>query len=388
MGEMKKGNDLQGVWDKLDYIQNLGVDVIYFNPIFVSPSNHKYDSQDYDHIDPHYGVIVKDGEIIGEGFTQPVGGNHAETEALKDAVQRGKDCRGATVYVTLEPCSHHGRTPPCADALIRANVKRVVAAIEDPNSQVAGRGLERLKAAGIEVLCGVLPDEARELNRGFLSRFEQGRPWVRMKVAASLDGKTALTNGESQWITSDAARRDGHEWRMRADAIMTGIGTVIKDNPRLNVRLPDAIRQPKRIVIDSQLKTPIDARVLENGGNTWIFSANASPYKIEAMQEKGVQVFSVINDTGRVDLGDMMKVLAEKEINEVHVEAGATLNGALIQAGFVDEMLIYLAPCFLGSGRNMVSLNDIANLADKISFEFHEIRTIENDIRIIARLTK
>lgn len=333
-------------------------------------------------------VIVKNGEIIGKGYTQPAGGNHAEVEALMDAGKKGKDCHDATVYVTLEPCSHHGRTPPCTDALIRAGVKRVVAAIEDPNDKVAGKGFAKLSAAGIDVLCGVLSDEARELNRGFLSRFEQGRPWVRMKVAASLDGKTALTNGESQWITSEAARRDGHQWRMRADAIMTGIGTVIKDNPQLNVRLPDAIRQPKRIVIDSQLKTPIDARILENGGDTWIFSANASPYKIEAMHEKGVKVFSVINDTGRVDLADMMKVLAEKEINEVHVEAGATLNGALIQAGFVDEMLIYLAPCFLGSGKSMVSLNDIANLADKISFEFQEICTIENDIRIIARLTK
>lgn len=263
---------------------------------------------------------------------------------------------------TMQPSGAYTSLCRCID---QGKRETVVAAIEDPNVQVAGKGLAKLKAAGIEVLCGVLPDEARELNRGFLSRFEHGRPWVRMKVAASLDGKTALTNGESQWITSEAARRDGHEWRMRADAIMTGIGTVIKDNPRLNVRLPDTIRQPKRIVVDSQLKTPIDARVLENGGDTWIFSANASPYKIEAMQEKGVQVFSAINDTGRVDLADMMKVLAEKEINEVHVEAGATLNGALIQAGFVDEMLIYLAPCFLGSGKNMVSLNDIANLADK-----------------------
>lgn len=333
-------------------------------------------------------VIVKNGEIIGEGYTQPLGGNHAEIEALNDVGKRGKDCRDATVYVTLEPCSHQGRTPPCADALIRAGVKQVIAAMEDPNVRVAGNGLAKLKAAGIAVLCGILSDEARELNRGFLSRFEHGRPWVRMKVAASLDGKTALTNGESQWITSEAARKDGHQWRMRADAIMTGIGTVIKDNPRLNVRLPDAVRQPKRIVVDSQLKTPIDARVLENGGDTWIFSANASPYKIEAMQKKGVEVFSVINDTGRVDLADMMKVLAEKEINEIHVEAGATLNGALIQAGFVDEMLIYLAPCFLGSGKSMVSLNDIANLADKISFEFHQICTIEDDIRIIARLTK
>lgn len=333
-------------------------------------------------------VIVKDGEIIGEGYTQAVGGNHAEIEALNDVAGRGKDSQGATVYVTLEPCSHHGRTPPCAAALIRAGVKKVVAAIEDPNGKVAGKGFERLKAAGIDVVSGVLSKQAREMNRGFLSRFERNRPWVRMKIAASLDGKTALSNGDSQWITSEAARKDGHEWRMRADAIMTGIGTVIKDNPRLNVRLPDVIRQPVRVVVDSQLKTPIDARVLDEGGDTWIFSANASPYKIEALQEKGVTVFSVINDTGRVDLADMMRVLAENEINEVHVEAGSTLNGTLIQGGFVDELLIYMAPCFLGSGRNMVSLNDIDKLSDKIAFQFDEITPVGNDIRIIARLTK
>lgn len=333
-------------------------------------------------------VIVKDGEIIGEGYTQPVGGNHAEIEALNDVMRRGKDCRDATVYVTLEPCSHHGRTPPCVEALISAGVKKVVAAIEDPNVRVAGKGFRKLKAAGIDVACGILSGPAREMNRGFLSRFERNRPWVRMKVAASLDGKTALANGESQWITSEAARKDGHEWRMRADAIMTGIGTVIKDNPRLNVRLPEVVRQPIRIVVDSQLKTPLDARVLDEGGDTWIFSANASPYKIEALQKKGVAVYSVINDTGRVDLADMMSVLAEKEINEVHVESGATLNGALIQGGFVDEMLIYLAPCFLGTGRNMVSLNDINSLSDKLSFQFHELSSIGNDIRIIARLTK
>lgn len=331
-------------------------------------------------------VIVRNGHILGEGYTQPAGKNHAEIEALNEAVSRGEDCRGATVYVTLEPCAHFGRTPPCADALVRAGVSRVIAAMEDPNPLVAGKGLEKLKAAGIHVICGILADEAREMNRGFLSRVERGRPWVRMKVAASLDGKTALSNGESQWITSEKAREDGHRWRMRADAIMTGIGTVIKDNPRLNVRLPDAVRQPVRIVVDSQLKTPLDARVLEEG-KTWIFSANASPYKIGAMQEKGVRVFSTINNTGRVDLAEMMETLAKQEINEIHVEAGATLNGALMQESLVDEMLIYLAPCFLGSGKNMLSLNHIDRLADKIALDFHEIVPIGDDIRIVARLT-
>ena len=331
-------------------------------------------------------VIVKNGQIVGEGFTQPVGGNHAEIEALNDAAGRGESCQGATVYVTLEPCAHFGRTPPCADALIRAGVSQVVVAMEDPNGLVAGKGLEKLRLAGVHVVCGVLAAEAREMNRGFLSRIERGRPWVRMKVAASLDGKTALSNGESQWITSEAAREDGHCWRMRADAVMTGIGTVIKDDPELNVRLPEVVRQPLRIVVDSQLKTPLDARIIQDGV-TWIFSANASPTKIDAMQERGVRVFSAINDTGRVDLAEMMKTLAEKEINEIHVEAGATLNGALIQAGYVDEMLIYLAPCFLGSGKNMLSLNQIDRLADRIAFDFHEIVPIGHDLRILARLT-
>ena len=331
-------------------------------------------------------VIVRNGQILGEGFTQPAGKNHAEIEALNDAASRGENCRGATVYITLEPCAHFGRTPPCVDALIGAGVSCVVAALEDPNPLVAGKGFEKLGAAGIRVIRGVMAREAREMNRGFLSRIERGRPWVRMKVAASLDGKTALSSGESQWITSEAAREDGHRWRMRADAVMTGIGTVMKDDPRLDVRLPDVVRQPVRIVVDSQLKTPLDARVLRNG-ETWIFSANASPVKIDAMKQKGVRVFSAINDTGRVDLAEMMKTLAEKEINEIHVEAGATLNGALVQAGFVDEMLIYLAPCFLGSGRNMLSLNQIDRLADRIACDFHEIVPVGHDLRILARLT-
>ncbi len=331
-------------------------------------------------------VIVRNGQILGEGFTQPAGKNHAEIEALNDVASRGENCRGATVYITLEPCAHFGRTPPCVDALIGAGVSCVVAALEDPNPLVAGKGFEKLGAAGIRVIRGVMAREAREMNRGFLSRIERGRPWVRMKVAASLDGKTALSSGESQWITSEAAREDGHRWRMRADAVMTGIGTVMKDDPRLDVRLPDVVRQPVRIVVDSQLKTPLDARVLRNG-ETWIFSANASPVKIDAMKQKGVRVFSAINDTGRVDLAEMMKTLAEKEINEIHVEAGATLNGALVQAGFVDEMLIYLAPCFLGSGRNMLSLNQIDRLADRITCDFHEIVPVGHDLRILARLT-
>lgn len=332
-------------------------------------------------------VIVKDGRIIGEGCTQPVGGNHAEIEALQDAARRQEDVKGATLYVTLEPCSHFGRTPPCADALVRAEVGCVVAAMQDPNPQVAGNGFEKLRAAGIRVVCGVLEQRAREMNLGFLSRIERGRPWVRVKIAASLDGHTALPNGESQWITSAAAREDGHRWRMKADAVMTGVGTVIMDNPQLNVRLPDAVRQPVRVVVDSRLRTPIDAKILA-GGNTWVFSTNASPLKVEAFEKQGVKVYSDINDVGWVDLNRMMTILAERQINEVHVEAGATLTGALVQAGLVDEVLLYLAPSFLGSGRGMLNLKPLANLDERINLDIREITQIGGDLRILARVQR
>ena len=224
-------------------------------------------------------VIVKDGAVIGRGYTQPVGGNHAEIEALNDVRSKGHDVLGATVYVTLEPCSHHGHTPPCVDALIQAGVGKVIAAIEDPFPEVAGQGLARLRTAGIEVECGVLADEAREMNIGFLSRMERGRPWVRLKVAASLDGKTALLNGQSQWITSQSARDDGHVWRARACAILTGIGTVNEDDPQLTVRAVDTPRQPQRIVVDSELDIKLQARVLQGGG-TWMVAACPHPEKM------------------------------------------------------------------------------------------------------------
>lgn len=332
-------------------------------------------------------VIVQDGKVVGEGFTQPVGGNHAEIEALQDAARRREDVKGATLYVTLEPCSHFGRTPPCADALVRAGVGCVVAAMKDPNPQVAGNGFKRLQDAGIQVVCGVLEQEAREMNLGFLSRVERGRPWVRAKIAASLDGHTALPNGESQWITSAAAREDGHRWRMRADAVMTGVGTVILDDPQLNVRLPDVARQPVRVVVDSRLRTPVEAKIL-SGGNTWVFSANASPLKIEAFEKLGVKVYSDINDVGWVDLNKMMAILAERQINEVHVEAGATLTGALVQAGLVDELLLYMAPCFLGSGRGMLNLKPLASLDERINLDIREVTEIGGDFRILARVRR
>ncbi len=329
-------------------------------------------------------VIVKDGAIIGAGHTQPVGGNHAEVQALNDARAKGHDVRGATVYVTLEPCSHTGNTPPCADALIQAGVARVVAAIEDPNPLVAGKGLARLRAAGINVACGMLADEAREMNIGFLSRMERGRPWVRMKIAASLDGKTALMNGQSQWITSAAARDDGHAWRARVCAVLTGIGTVQKDDPQLTVRAVVTPRQPRRIVVDSKLAINEKARMLEGGA--WVFAADADEQKAAALREAGTEVIRMPNREGKVDLDAMMRELGKRMINELHVEAGAVLNGALLRAGLVDELLVYTAPCVLGDARGMFTLPTLHTLEQKFTLRFHDVAQVGDDLRIVARV--
>lgn len=329
-------------------------------------------------------VIVKDNRIIGTGFTQPPGGNHAEIEALGDAVAKGHDVRGATVYVTLEPCSHFGRTPPCCDALIRAGVARVVAAVEDPNPQVAGQGLARLEAAGITVECGVLSDAAREMNIGFFSRMQRGKPWVRMKVAASLDGKTALADGQSQWITGPAARDDGHAWRARAGAILTGIGTVNADDPQMTVRALDVTHQPQRIVIDSKLDIRPDARVLEGGGS-WVVAAQPDPAKEALLRDIGCEVIFLPDAAGKVDLPALMQELGRRQINELHVEAGAKLNASLIRAACVDELLLYLAPCLIGDGMPMFALGALESLQHKRLLRFHEIRQIGEDVRILAR---
>jgi len=331
-------------------------------------------------------VIVKDGVVIGAGHTQPVGGNHAEVQALNDARSNGHDVRGATVYVTLEPCSHFGKTPPCADALIQVGVGKVIAALEDPNPLVVGQGFARLRAAGITVECGMLADEAREMNIGFLSRIERGRPWVRMKVAASLDGKTALLNGQSQWITSQPAREDGHRWRARACAILTGIGTVKEDDPQLTVRAIDTPRQPRRIVLDSDLDISPRARLLQGDG-AWIVGAHADPERAAALRDVGAEIILLPDANGQVDLAALMQELGSRMINELHVEAGAVLNGALLRAGLVDELLLYVAPCILGDARGMFALPVLANLADKFSLRFHEITQIGQDIRILARLS-
>lgn len=330
-------------------------------------------------------VIVRQGRVIGEGFTQPPGGNHAEIEALRDAAARGESVVGATVYVTLEPCSHFGRTPPCADALIRAGVAQVVAAVGDPNPQVAGQGLARLQAAGIAVQCGVLVEEAREINIGFFSRMERALPWVRMKLAASLDGKTALHNGQSQWITGALARDDGHAWRARACAILTGIGTVKADDPQLTVRAVATTRQPQRIVIDSRLEISPQAKILAGGG-AWIVAAVSDPEKEAVLRDLGAHILFLPNPQGKVDLPQLMQELGRRQINELHVEAGAKLNGSLLRAGCVDELLLYLAPSLLGDAQGMFDAPALDDLAQRQQLKFHEVKQIGEDLRILARL--
>lgn len=329
-------------------------------------------------------VIVKDNRIIGEGHTQPAGQPHAEVQALNDAAHRGFDVRGATVYVTLEPCSHHGRTPPCADALIAAGVAKVVAAVADPNPLVAGQGFAALQAAGIEVACGLMEQEARELNIGFFSRMQRGKPWVRMKAAASVDGKTALHSGQSQWITSQAARDDGHAWRARACAILTGIGTVKEDDPLLNVRAVDTPRQPRRIVIDSHLQISPDARVLAGGG-TWIVAAHSDPDKQARLREQGAEIIMLPNAHGKVDLPALMLELGRRHINELHIEAGFKLNGSLIRENCVDELLLYLAPHLIGDAQGLFDLPALDTLDAKRTLTFQEIKQIGPDLRILAR---
>jgi diaminohydroxyphosphoribosylaminopyrimidine deaminase/5-amino-6-(5-phosphoribosylamino)uracil reductase len=329
-------------------------------------------------------VIVKNNRIVGAGHTQAAGHDHAEVQALKNAAGNGVDVRGSTIYVSLEPCSHYGRTPPCADALINAGIARVVAAVADPNPLVAGQGLEKLRAAGIDVTCGVMETEAREMNIGFFSRMQRGKPWARMKVAASLDGKTALHNGQSQWITGQAARDDGHWWRARACAILTGSGTVNQDDPQLNVRAMDTPRQPRRIVIDSNLQTRADARVL-TGGGTLIVAAKSDKEKEARLREQGAEIIHLPNADGKVDLPGLMTELGKRQINELHVEAGYKLNGSLIQEECVDELLLYLAPSLLGDAQDMFNLPALDSLAAKRTLAFHEIKQIGADLRILAR---
>ena len=327
-------------------------------------------------------VLVQDGHVVGEGWHERAGEPHAEIHALRQAGTRAHD---ATAYVTLEPCSHHGRTPPCADALIQARVKRVVVALRDPNPLVAGQGLARLQQAGIHVQTGLLESEAIELNRGFVARMLSGRPWIRTKLAMSLDGRTALNNGVSQWITGEAARLEGQKLRARACAVMTGSGTVLADNPQLTVRAFDTERQPLRVVIDSRLQTPLEAQILTQG-ETLIVTASDELSKIKALQDRGIEVIRCAAGN-QVDLLGTVALLAERGCNELMVEAGAVLNGALLQAGLIDEIIIFQAPLLLGdSARGLFHLPEITHMQQRRRLYLHDSRRFGDDLRLIFRL--
>jgi diaminohydroxyphosphoribosylaminopyrimidine deaminase/5-amino-6-(5-phosphoribosylamino)uracil reductase len=341
---------------------------------------------------PRVGCVLcdADGKVLGQGHTQKAGGPHAEVMALRDAAERGNSVAGATAYVTLEPCSHHGRTGPCCDALIAAGIRRVVASLADPNPLVAGQGFERLRAAGVTVEVGPGAAESRELNIGFFSRMVRQQPWVRMKVAASLDGKTGLDNGVSQWITAEAARTDGHAWRARASAVLTGVGTVLEDNPRLDVRLVDTPRQPHLVVVDSRLQTPPDAHIFIAGRPVWIYAAARDEEKAAALEARGATVTVLPNVDGKVDLPALLKDLAARGVNELHVESGHKLNGSLLREGCVDELLVYLAPKLIGSGLDIAShlhaSGPLTSLAGALPLEFKSVDLLGPDLRVVARV--
>lgn len=333
-------------------------------------------------------VIVRDGEVVGEGWHQRAGEPHAEVHALRMA---GEKARGATAYVTLEPCSHHGRTPPCCDALIAAGVKRVVAAMQDPNPQVAGRGLHRLHQAGIDVSHGLMMADAEALNRGFLKRMRTGFPWVQLKLGASLDGRTAMASGESQWITSAAARRDVQRLRAQSAAILSSSGTVLADDPALTVRWSELnddtlalldeqpLRQPVRVIIDSQNRVTPQHRIISQPGETWLMRHQPDQ---QCWPEAVTQIAVPLREQ-QLDLVAMMMLLGQRQINSVWVEAGATLAGALLQAGVVDELIVYLAPKLLGhEGRGLCQLPGLSQLVDAPAFRFSDVRQIGDDLRL------
>jgi diaminohydroxyphosphoribosylaminopyrimidine deaminase / 5-amino-6-(5-phosphoribosylamino)uracil reductase len=338
---------------------------------------------------PRVGCLIVDSDgrrVLGQGYTQRAGEAHAEIMALRDAAAQGHAVAGATAYVTLEPCSHQGRTGPCCDALASAGIAKVVASLADPNLLVSGQGFERLRAAGVEVIAGPGAAESRELNLGFFSRMVRKRPWLRMKIAASLDGKTALDNGASQWITSEPARADGHAWRARAGAVLTGIGTLLEDNPRLDVRLAPTARQPDAVVVDSRLETPPDANIFIPGRQLLIYAAVQDAQRQAALEARGATIVWLPGPNGKVDLAAMLRDLAQREINELHVEAGHKLNGSLIREGLVDELLVYLAPKFVGQGRQMAHFGPLADLAEAVAFEFLSSQMVGPDLRVVARI--
>ena len=330
-------------------------------------------------------VLVRNGEIVGEGWHERSGQPHAEINALQQA---GSKAAGATAYVTLEPCCHQGRTPPCTEALVAAGVTRVVAAMEDPNPQVAGQGLAALRDAGIEAAAGLLADAAEQLNVGFIMRMRQGRPWVRCKLAMSIDGRTAMASGESCWITGAAARADVHRLRGRSDAIMTGIGTVLVDDPSLTVRidgLADDFHQPLRVVLDSHLRTPPDAKLLDQPGETLIVTGAVDADNEARLTRNGIRIATLPLESGKLDLPAVLQHLGMLQINEVHLEAGATLCGALIQAGLVDELVIYMAPHLMGdAARGLFALPALEQMSERIKLSISDVRAVGKDWRITA----
>lgn len=337
---------------------------------------------------PRVGCVIVNaqGVLLGAGHTQPAGQAHAEMMALQDAKSQGHSVAGATAYVTLEPCSHQGRTGPCCDALIHAGLSRLVVAVQDPNPQVNGNGISRLRQAGIQVDVGVLEDKAKSLNPGFFKRMTQGLPWMRLKVAASLDGQTALTNGESQWITSASAREDGHAWRARSCTVLTGIGTVLEDDPQLNVRDIDTPRQPSLVIVDSKLQTPLNAKLWHAEREVWIYCASEDSDRKAALEAKGASVTCLPNAQGKVDLRALVHDLGKKAINEVHIEAGFKLNGSLLAAGVVDELLVYLAPLLIGQGLGMANLGPFESLSQALKLDIQNVTTIGDDVRLIAHV--
>ena len=332
-------------------------------------------------------VLVKDGKIIGEGWHQKAGAAHAEINALHQA---GDKAIGATAYVTLEPCSHYGRTPPCVDALITARVSRVVAAMEDPNPLVSGNGLKRLTQAGIKVESGLLAAQARELNPGFIKRMTHNLPWVRIKMAMSVDGRTAMASGESQWITGTAARTDGQKLRARSSAVMTGIGTLLADDPRLDVRLTaeelsiaGSVPQPLRVILDSQLRCPVSARIFQSAGPIVILTTSEKQF---SSASEAVKIVKIAAHNRQINLTEALKWLAQQQINELHVEAGSVLCGALLAANLVDEIVIYMAPHIMGNAaRGLFHLPQISKMQQRIDLVIQDIRAVGKDWRITAR---
>lgn len=324
-------------------------------------------------------VLVRDDTVIGAGWHIKAGQGHAEVEALKNV----PDAKGATAYVTLEPCSHQGRTPPCCDALIKAGIARVVAAMQDPNPQVSGSGLEKLKVAGIEVSCGVLQEDAMALNRGFIKRMTQNRPFVRSKLAMSLDGRTAMASGESKWITGAEARADVHRLRAESSAILTGIGTVLADDPALNARVDGDVLQPHRVVLDTHLNMPVTAQMAKLPGRSLILTCAEDQQKQQRLQQAGFEVYRLPEKNGRLDLHAVMDFLGRQQINELLVEAGSVLNGALLAEGLVDEYVIYMAPCILGDqGRGLFNLPGLQQMADKKQLKLRDVRQIGQDLKL------